>query len=112
MYNEKVLNSVQTWLPGFSAMYHYTKFGMASFIAGFETISALNKTELFKLVSSEVAQNHRGKRSVTGQVQEGSVLHVNPTDHQEAPHHSFDRHPEYQLFPALRHQRRVAAVLF
>ena len=30
MYNEKVLNSVQTWLPGFSAMYHYTKFGMVS----------------------------------------------------------------------------------
>jgi len=30
MYNEKVLNSVQTWLPDFSAMYHYTKFGMAS----------------------------------------------------------------------------------
>ncbi len=30
MYNEKVLNSVQTWLPGFSAMYYYTKFGMAS----------------------------------------------------------------------------------
>jgi len=30
MYNEKGLNSVQTWLPGFSAMYHYTKFDMAS----------------------------------------------------------------------------------
>jgi len=30
MYNEKVLNSVQTWLLGFSVMYHYTKFGMAS----------------------------------------------------------------------------------
>ncbi len=30
MYNEKVLNSVQTWLPGFSAMYHYTTFDMAS----------------------------------------------------------------------------------
>jgi hypothetical protein len=28
--NEKVLNSVQTWLLDFSAMYHYTKFGMAS----------------------------------------------------------------------------------
>jgi len=24
MYNEKVLNSVQTGLPGFSAMYRYT----------------------------------------------------------------------------------------
>jgi hypothetical protein len=24
MYNEKVLNSVQTWLLGFSAMHHYT----------------------------------------------------------------------------------------
>jgi hypothetical protein len=30
MYNEKVLNPVQIWLPDFSAMYHYTKFGMAS----------------------------------------------------------------------------------
>jgi len=30
MYNEKVLNAVQIGLPGFSAMYHYTKFGMAS----------------------------------------------------------------------------------
>ena len=27
---EKMLNSVRAWLPGFSAMYHYTKFGMAS----------------------------------------------------------------------------------
>jgi len=27
MYNDKVLNSVQTWLPGFSAMDHCTKFG-------------------------------------------------------------------------------------
>ncbi len=34
MYNEKVLNSVQTWFPGFSAMCHYTKFGMASAAAG------------------------------------------------------------------------------
>jgi hypothetical protein len=31
MYNEKVLNSVQTWLPGFSAICHYTKFDMASY---------------------------------------------------------------------------------
>ncbi len=30
MYNEKALNPVQTWLPDFSAMCHYTKFGMAS----------------------------------------------------------------------------------
>jgi hypothetical protein len=30
MYNDKVLNSAQTWLPGFSAMYHCTQFGMAS----------------------------------------------------------------------------------
>src|SRR5260370_25505891 len=30
MYNEKALNLVQAWLPGFSAIYHYTKFGMAS----------------------------------------------------------------------------------
>ncbi len=29
-HNEKVLNPVQTWLSGFSAMYHYTKYGMAS----------------------------------------------------------------------------------
>ena len=28
IFNEKVLKSVQTWLPGFSAMCHYTKFGM------------------------------------------------------------------------------------
>jgi len=34
MHNDKVLNSVQTWLPGFSAMYHYTTFGMASGIWG------------------------------------------------------------------------------
>src|SRR5258708_28719659 len=27
-----MLNSVQAWLPGFSAMYHYTKFDMASTI--------------------------------------------------------------------------------
>ncbi len=32
MHNDKMLNSVQTWLPGFSAMCHYTKFGMASSI--------------------------------------------------------------------------------
>src|SRR5258708_31326958 len=30
MYNDKVLNSIQTWLPGFSATYHYTTIGMAS----------------------------------------------------------------------------------
>jgi len=30
MYNDKILNSVQIWLLGFSAMYHNTKFGMAS----------------------------------------------------------------------------------
>jgi len=30
MYNDKMLNSVQTWLPDFSAIYHDTKFGMAS----------------------------------------------------------------------------------
>ena len=30
MCNEKALNPLQTWLPGFSAMYHYTKLGMAS----------------------------------------------------------------------------------
>ena len=30
VYNEKVLNSVQTGLPDFSAMYHYTKYDMAS----------------------------------------------------------------------------------
>jgi len=30
MYNEKVLNSIQIWLPGFSAMCHYTKFGIVS----------------------------------------------------------------------------------
>src|SRR5260370_19683129 len=29
-YNEKALNPVQTWLPDFSAMCHYTKFGMVS----------------------------------------------------------------------------------
>ena len=28
--HDKVLNSVQTWHPGFSALFHYTKFGMAS----------------------------------------------------------------------------------
>jgi hypothetical protein len=27
MYNDKVLNLVQTWLLGFSAMYRFTKFG-------------------------------------------------------------------------------------
>ena len=27
---EKVLNLVQAWLPGFCAIYHYTKLGMAS----------------------------------------------------------------------------------
>src|SRR5260370_38846054 len=32
VYNDKMLNSVQAWLPGFSAMYHYTKFDMASTI--------------------------------------------------------------------------------
>ncbi len=30
MCNEKALNPVQTWLPDFSAVCHYTKFGMAS----------------------------------------------------------------------------------
>jgi hypothetical protein len=30
MYNEKALNPVQTWLLDFSAMCHYTKFGMIS----------------------------------------------------------------------------------
>ena len=30
MYNEKALNPIQTWLPGFSAMCRYTTFGMAS----------------------------------------------------------------------------------
>jgi hypothetical protein len=30
MYNEKALNSVQTRLSGFSALYHYAKYGMAS----------------------------------------------------------------------------------
>jgi adenine-specific DNA-methyltransferase len=30
VYNEKVLNSVQPWPRSFSAMCHYTKFGMAS----------------------------------------------------------------------------------
>jgi len=30
MHNEKALNSLQNWLQDFSAMYHYTKFGMAS----------------------------------------------------------------------------------
>lgn len=34
-YKEKVLNSVQTGLPGFSAMYYYTTFGMASSILAF-----------------------------------------------------------------------------
>jgi hypothetical protein len=28
--NEKVLSSAQTWLLGFSTIYHYTTFGMAS----------------------------------------------------------------------------------
>ncbi len=32
MTNEKALNPVQTWLSGLSAMYHYTKFEMASTI--------------------------------------------------------------------------------
>jgi len=31
MCSEKTLNTVQTWLPGFSAMQHYTTFGMASY---------------------------------------------------------------------------------
>src|SRR5437588_6914147 len=36
VYNEKVLNSVQIWSRSFSAMCHYTKFGMASqFRSGF-----------------------------------------------------------------------------
>jgi hypothetical protein len=30
MCSEKALNPVQTWLPGFPAMRHYTKIGMAS----------------------------------------------------------------------------------
>jgi len=30
MYNEKALNPVQTWLSDFSAMCHYTKFGLVS----------------------------------------------------------------------------------
>ncbi len=30
VYNEKALNPVQTWLPGFSSMYHYTTFDMVS----------------------------------------------------------------------------------
>jgi len=30
MYNEKAPKPVQTWLPGFSAMYRYTTSGMAS----------------------------------------------------------------------------------
>ena len=34
MYNEKALNLVQTWLPDFSAICHYAKFGMASVLKG------------------------------------------------------------------------------
>ncbi len=34
VYNDKMLNSIQTWPPGFSAMYHYTKFDMASMARG------------------------------------------------------------------------------
>jgi len=30
MYNEKALNPVQTWLSDFSALCHYTKFGLVS----------------------------------------------------------------------------------
>jgi len=41
-YNEKALNPVQTWLLDFSAMCHYTKFGMVSLI--------LTCKKLFKVV--------------------------------------------------------------
>jgi len=30
VYNEKALNPVSTWLPGFSALWQYTTFGTAS----------------------------------------------------------------------------------
>ena len=30
VFNEKALKPVQSKLPGFSAMYHYTKFALAS----------------------------------------------------------------------------------
>ena len=55
MYYENLLNSVQVWFPGFSAVYHYPRFGMASknslktaCDAGEETLSRL--LALFTLV--------------------------------------------------------------
>ncbi len=30
MYYENILKSVQAWFPGFFAVYHYTRFDMAS----------------------------------------------------------------------------------
>jgi hypothetical protein len=38
MYNEKALNTVQTWLAGFSAMCRYTTFGMASARGSFTSV--------------------------------------------------------------------------
>jgi hypothetical protein len=43
MYNEKVLNPVQTWLPGFSAICLYTTIGMAStFVLGIVAASVIS----------------------------------------------------------------------
>jgi hypothetical protein len=46
MYNEKALNSIQTWLPGFSAMYQYTTIEMASIVGG---LLILSKSSLEKI---------------------------------------------------------------
>ncbi len=40
VYDEKALNSVQPWPQSFSAMCHYTKFGMASSEGGAASLAA------------------------------------------------------------------------
>jgi hypothetical protein len=55
MCSEKALHTVQTWLPGFSAMHHYTKFDIASKKQGFDAM-------LLVIVLANEAQALRGKQ--------------------------------------------------
>jgi hypothetical protein len=53
MYNEKALNPVQTWLPGFSAMCRYTTIDMASLPAS----STLDKREGMRSLISSIERD-------------------------------------------------------
>jgi len=47
MRSEKALNPVQTWLPSFSAIHHYTTFGMASLRRAPDTFVQYGLSNLF-----------------------------------------------------------------